>query len=54
MKQLAQAMTKEWGTMVYEELWLMYAISNYCYAHGIELSEDEENDLIEMLMDDDY
>lgn len=54
MKELARKMATAWNTMVYDELWLMNAISNYCYTNNIELTEDEECELIDLLMDDAY
>lgn len=54
MKELANEMVNAWHCMVMDELWLMNAISNYCHNHGITLTEEEECELIEMLMNDDY
>lgn len=54
MKELARKMANTWNTMVYDQLWLMNAISNYCYTNNITLTEEEECELIDMLMDDDY
>lgn len=54
MKELARKMVEYWGTVVLDSLWLVYAISNYCYAHNIELTEEEECEIYDIIMDDEY
>ena len=54
MKELARKMAEVWKSMVMDELWLMNAISNYCFTHKITLTEEEECELIEIFMDEEY
>ena len=54
MKELARKMVEYWGTVVLDCLWLVNAIDNYCYAHNIELTEEEECEVYEIIMDDEY
>ena len=49
MQELANKMMEELETIVMEELWLVNAISAYCYTNDIELTEDEEIDLFDIL-----
>ena len=49
MKELANKMMEELDAIVMEELWLVNAISAYCYINDIELTEDEEIDLFDIL-----
>ena len=51
MKELANKMMEELDTIVYEELWLVNAISAYCHTNSIELTEDEEFELFDILWD---
>lgn len=54
MKELARKMVEDWGTVVLDTLWLVAAISCYCYAHNIELTEEEECEVYNIIMDDEY
>jgi hypothetical protein len=49
MKELAQKMVDSWKGIVLEEIWVINAISAYCYAHHIELTEDEEFELFDII-----
>ena len=52
MKDLAKKMMEYWGAgPVMDEAWIMEAISVYCYAHHIDLTEEEEIELFEILWD---
>lgn len=49
MKELAKRMVDSWEGIVVEEIWIINAISAYCFAHNIELTEDEELELFEII-----
>ena len=49
MKELAKQMVDSWMCIVVEEIWVFDAISAYCLAHHIELTEEEEIELFEII-----
>ena len=52
MKELAKQMVNSWKGIVVEEIWVINAISAYCFAHDIELTEDEEFELFEIIWEE--
>lgn len=51
MEEMARQMVEELDAMVMDYGWMINAVSAYCYKHNIRLSEDEEIELVELLMD---
>lgn len=51
MEEMARQMAEELDAMVMDYGWMLNAISAYCYDHNINLTEDEEMELAELLMD---
>jgi hypothetical protein len=51
MEEMARQMAEEMGAMVMDYSWVLNAISAYCYDHNISLTEDEEMELADLLMD---
>ena len=51
MEEMARQMAEELGAMVMDYGWMINAVSTYCYKNNIRLSEDEEIELGQLLMD---
>lgn len=51
MEEMARQMVEELDAMVMDYGWMINAVSAYCYKNNIRLTEDEEVELVELLMD---
>lgn len=52
MKELANKMLEAFDHIVMEEIYIVRAVSNYCLVHDIDLTEDEECELLDILMEE--
>lgn len=52
MKELAAKMLEAFDHIVMEEIYIIHAASNYCLANNIDLTEDEECELLDILMEE--
>ena len=52
MKELANKMLEAFDHIVMEEIYILHAVSNYCLANNIDLTEDEEFELMDILMEE--
>lgn len=52
MKELAAKMMEAFDCIVMEEIYIVQAASNYCLANNIDLTEDEECELLDILMEE--
>ena len=51
MKELAKEMVEYWNTFVVEYIWVYNAINAYCYKFNIDLTDDEIEEICDIVME---